>query len=99
MFRNNKGKNKIFALRLAQELAVRSQVGSKITVISGVALLVPCLREIIAIVDDQRRHILVVREIREKLGRDEEVLATVLRTGYLNQLVMHRALVFYVHAL
>jgi hypothetical protein len=68
-------------------------------VISDLALLVLRLRKVVAVIDDQRCHVLMISEVGKKLGRDEEVLTAILCAGHLDQLIVYGALVFHVHAL
>ena len=53
----------------------------------------------LAVVDAEDAHALVVVQIGEELGRDEEVLATVRLAGDLDERVMHSALGTLVHTL
>lgn len=71
----------------------------QVTVILNFALSVATFGQTITVIDYKHRHVLMVGKVREELGRDQEVLPAVFGASHLDELIMHRPLIFNVHAL
>ena len=71
----------------------------QVAVILNFAFNVATFGQPITVIDDKHRDVLMVGKVREKLGRDEEVLPAVFGTRHLDELIVHRSLVLDVHTL